>query len=62
MAPRTPWAGHRVRPPRLRAERQPSGHAGSSQIRRGIVGALLLGLPKEPKPPTYRRPNQENAA
>ncbi|WP_051342948.1 acyl-CoA dehydrogenase family protein [Pseudonocardia spinosispora] len=26
-------------------------YAGSSQVQRGIVGELLLGLPKEPKPP-----------
>jgi alkylation response protein AidB-like acyl-CoA dehydrogenase len=26
-------------------------YAGSSQVQRGIIGELLLGLPKEPKEP-----------
>jgi alkylation response protein AidB-like acyl-CoA dehydrogenase len=25
-------------------------YAGSSQVQRGIIGELLLGLPKEPRP------------
>ncbi|WP_445188420.1 acyl-CoA dehydrogenase family protein [Pseudonocardia sp. Cha107L01] len=34
-------------------------YAGSSQVQRGIVGELLLGLPKEPKEP--KRPQEPKA-